>query len=216
MNFKGAQDFPILLPLFPVNRVLFPGEEISLHLSDSKDCAMIQDCLSGNRPFGVGLAEGEGIGPVGTAAQISHLDLSSGNMDILAVGQQRFKILEFAADRPYPLVKIQYFDDLVPVWESDRKSKLLERTLEAYEKYLTIMEQKSSLADISPPFRQASFRIAAAIRGEDLFKQQLLQMLSEDGRLLALSCYFKKMDQEVFIRYPWLASLLREHAFSKN
>lgn len=99
------------LPLFPLNTVLFPGTPISLHIFETRYKDMIEDCLQTGQPFGVVLIrEGrETFGPladphpIGCTAQIAHVErLDDGNMNIVAIGVERFEIQDLDRDNgPY-------------------------------------------------------------------------------------------------------------------
>ena len=97
------------LPLFPLNTVLFPGQLLPLHIFEPRYRQMIQECLPTGKPFGVVLIrEGEEVGEtaepydVGTTARIVQVEpLPDGRMNILCVGEARFRIRQTHADRPY-------------------------------------------------------------------------------------------------------------------
>lgn len=112
------------LPLFPLNTVLFPGMPISLHIFEERYKQMIGQCIEQRKPFGVVLIkEGrEALGPaatphsVGCTAQITRvLPLTGGRMNIVAVGQERFRVLSLAQERPY-LVALA---ELYPLGDTD-------------------------------------------------------------------------------------------------
>ncbi|MCS7071304.1 MAG: LON peptidase substrate-binding domain-containing protein, partial [Anaerolinea sp.] len=57
----------VMLPLFPLNTVLFPGIPISLHIFEDRYKLMINRCLNSQMPFGIVLlqsgSEVQGAGP---------------------------------------------------------------------------------------------------------------------------------------------------------
>ena len=68
-----------LLPLFPLNTVLFPNMVLPLHVFEERYKLMINTCLAQDKPFGVVLIYSgtEAGGPavphsVGTVARIAH------------------------------------------------------------------------------------------------------------------------------------------------
>lgn len=98
------------LALFPLNTVLFPGMPLSLHIFEDRYKEMISRCLEDQQPFGVVLIEHgvEALGPVadpypiGCTAQIAQIQpLNQGRMNLVAVGEERFRILSLNYDRPY-------------------------------------------------------------------------------------------------------------------
>lgn len=104
------------MPLFPLDTVLFPGMPIHLHIFEPRYRQMIQHCLESSRPFGVVLIRRgmEANGPlaepenIGTAAVITEVErLPDGRMNIIALGDERFRILELKHDLPYLVGKVE-------------------------------------------------------------------------------------------------------------
>jgi Lon protease-like protein len=87
------------LPLFPLNVVLFPGQTLPLHIFEMRYRVMIQRCVDNNEPFGVVLAQDEEPDrpfDVGTSARVTEVKrLPDGRLNIMAMGQERFKLHDF-------------------------------------------------------------------------------------------------------------------------
>ncbi|NWF71150.1 MAG: LON peptidase substrate-binding domain-containing protein [Chloroflexi bacterium] len=112
------------LPLFPLNTVLFPGMPLSLHIFEERYKQMIGLCIEQRTPFGVVLIKQghEALGPlaqphiIGCTAQIQRVQpLRQGQMNILALGQERFRILELKHDKPYLVGMVE----MLPLRDSD-------------------------------------------------------------------------------------------------
>ncbi len=97
------------LPLFPLNMVLFPGVPIFLHIFEDRYREMINLCITERRPFGVVLID-EGVEAhgsatphqIGCSAEIVNVQrMDDGRMNIAAVGQERFQILDTNNDAAY-------------------------------------------------------------------------------------------------------------------
>jgi Lon protease-like protein len=98
------------LPLFPLQTVLFPGAPLHLHIFEERYKRMIETCIKDHKPFGVVLIHQgqEALGPlaepytVGCSAEIVHVRrLDQGRMNIVVLGQERFRV--FSVDRvSYP------------------------------------------------------------------------------------------------------------------
>jgi len=107
------------LPLFPLNTVLFPGAPLHLHIFEERYKRMIGECIEEHKPFGVVLIQSgaEALGPpadphaVGCSARIAHVQrLEHGRMNIVVLGQERFRI--FSVDRvsyPYLVGMVDIF-----------------------------------------------------------------------------------------------------------
>jgi uncharacterized protein len=99
------------LPLFPLHSVLCPGIALPLHIFESRYREMIGHCLETGSPFGVVLIrDGREVGTsagriadVGTTAVIRQAGrYPDGRLDIVTVGQQRFRIRSVdSATAPY-------------------------------------------------------------------------------------------------------------------
>lgn len=101
------------MPLFPLNTVLFPGMPLSLHIFEERYKQMMNTCISEKIPFGVVLiSEGvEAQGPLATphmmgcTARITQVQpLGQGRMNLVAVGEERFRVLNLDRDSQAYLV----------------------------------------------------------------------------------------------------------------
>ena len=106
------------LPLFPLHTVLFPGMPLPLHIFESRYKQMIDYCLKENSTFGVSLIHrgSEAFGPlaephkIGCTARIIEVQpLDDGRLNIVTVGERRFRIHSLNFDMPYLLGKVEIF-----------------------------------------------------------------------------------------------------------
>jgi len=89
-------------PLFPLGTVLFPGGRLPLRVFEQRYLEMAKSCLRDGASFGVCLIrEGAEVGApatpesVGCTARITQWDMQQlGVLQIVAQGEQRFRILE--------------------------------------------------------------------------------------------------------------------------
>jgi Lon protease-like protein len=97
---------------------------IKLHIFEERYKQMMRLCLDEDRPFGVVLIrEGrEALGPlaephmIGCTARVVQVEsLERGNMNILAIGQERFEIVSLARDLPYLVGEVS----LAPIDDPD-------------------------------------------------------------------------------------------------
>ena len=90
----------VLLPIFPLHTVLFPGGPLALRLFEPRYLDMISRCLQGDGRFGVCLIrEGHEVGPtavtfeVGTRVRITDWHRrADGLLGVTVLGEQRFRI----------------------------------------------------------------------------------------------------------------------------
>ena len=92
-----------LLPLFPLQTVLFPGAQLGLKVFEARYLDLISDCLRSHQPFGVVcLRQGSEAGRseravqlenVGVLAEIEEVDAEqTGILRVRCIGRQRFRI----------------------------------------------------------------------------------------------------------------------------
>ncbi|MCY4365219.1 MAG: LON peptidase substrate-binding domain-containing protein [Chloroflexi bacterium] len=109
------------LPLFPLNLVLFPGMRLPLHIFEERYKAMIGDCIDRETPFGVVLIkEGPEVGGpaepfrIGTSARVTQVQrLEEGRMNLLALGERRFDLVEIVQEEPHMVGRIAYKEEAV-------------------------------------------------------------------------------------------------------
>jgi Lon protease-like protein len=88
-----------VIPLFPLNIVLFPGGPLPLRIFETRYIDMVRRCMRESAPFGVVLIRSGGeVGHadtygVGTLARIADFhQLQDGLLGLSCVGEQRFRI----------------------------------------------------------------------------------------------------------------------------
>lgn len=104
-----------LLPIFPLNTVLFPGGLLPLHIFEPRYQLMIGECIEHERQFGVVLIRsGREVGgnaepfEVGTTARITRFEqLPGGRLNIVVAGSERFRILSTDSSMPYLQAEIE-------------------------------------------------------------------------------------------------------------
>lgn len=102
------------LPLFPLNTVLFPGMYLPLHIFEERYKEMINLCLREERPFGVVFIRESSPGQeselqaVGCTARITQMQpLEEGRMNILTVGEERFRIRSLQHHHAYLVGQVE-------------------------------------------------------------------------------------------------------------
>ena len=84
------------LPLFPLQSVFFPGETVPLHLCEERYKQLINDCRDEAITFGIPVFIDNSV-EYGTEVQLVEVvnTYDSGEMDVVCVARQVFKILTF-------------------------------------------------------------------------------------------------------------------------
>jgi Lon protease-like protein len=189
----------MLLPLFPLNLVLFPGMPQRLHIFEERYQVMIRDCIEKKQPFGiVMIAEGRAeLGPlatpymVGTTAQIIQVqDLPFGRMNILTIGQERFRIRELFHNSPYLVGEVEYAPFSKATMSRDELHTQGRRMRILLERYLSLLSEAGSIEFDWEQIPQEADTLAHLSAGilqiESEQKQALLELESLDQYLTEL------------------------------
>src|SRR5262245_51929210 len=85
----------LLLPLFPLDVVLYPGQPLPLHIFEDRYKEMIGECLDSKSEFGVVRLKDNAIPNVGCTATITNVvkRYDDGRLDIETTGLRRFEVL---------------------------------------------------------------------------------------------------------------------------
>ena len=182
----------IELPLFPLDVVLFPGEELPLHIFEPRYRLMINECYEHKKPFGVILVRPESEHlkeipySVGTMAEIEIFDrLEDGRMNLIARGLQRFRILDQHRQKPYLSGLVEVYEDRA---EQDQDLTTDARQArELFNSYLQNLLEVVGKEDIefnlpTAPEELSHF-IAYFLDVRNERKQQLLELTSTAQRL---------------------------------
>lgn len=144
------------LPLFPLNTVLFPGMPLPLHIFEDRYKRMIRLCMDNSQPFGVVLIRSgsEAMGPlaepheIGCTARILEVQpLSEGRMNIITLGEKRFRILSMYSKDDYLVGQVEFF----PPEETNPEGmvSLAQRLLPWVKQYMQILSEASE-TDLEP------------------------------------------------------------------
>ena len=102
-----------LLPLFPLDLVLFPGASLPLHIFEPRYREMISECLDRKQSFGVVRAKEEGVAEIGCTAEIITVakKYPDGRMDIVTEGRERFEVMQVSQERSFLQAEVLYLRD---------------------------------------------------------------------------------------------------------
>lgn len=103
------------VPLFPLNLVVYPGEQVNLHIFEPRYKQLIHDCYDGAKPFGIPAVVKNNIAEMGTLVQVTEIvkEYPDGKMDIRTLGLRVFRILELiksVPDKEYSGAIVNYPD----------------------------------------------------------------------------------------------------------
>ncbi len=93
------------IPIFPLGIVVYPGEQLNLHIFEPRYKQLIKECFESQRPFGIPAVINDTVTEMGTLVQIKEVTkiYEDGKMDIKTEGLEVFKILELIKELPEKL-----------------------------------------------------------------------------------------------------------------
>jgi uncharacterized protein len=90
------------IPIFPLGIVVYPGEQLNLHIFEPRYKQLIQECHSEKKFFGIPSVIDNRMQDYGTLVgitEITHVD-EKGEMDIKTRGDKVFRVLEVIKEVP--------------------------------------------------------------------------------------------------------------------
>lgn len=93
------------IPLFPLSIVVYPGEELNLHIFEPRYKQLIIECSLQKKPFGIPTVLNDKMTELGTLVDIIEITTTydNGEMDIKTRGNKVFRILEVIREVPEKL-----------------------------------------------------------------------------------------------------------------
>ena len=90
------------IPIFPLGIVVYPGEELNLHIFEPRYKQLISECHTLKKPFGILAVIENKMQDLGTMVEITELSKlhKNGEMDIKTKGVNIFRILEVIQEVP--------------------------------------------------------------------------------------------------------------------
>ena len=183
---EGVSD---LLPLFPLELVLFPGMALPLHIFEPRYKEMIGECLQHDSAFGIVRAAEDGLAQIGCSAEVVTVvkRYEDGRLDIVARGLRRFEIVEVNQERSFLQAEVTFLKD-----DSDAGIDARKKALDLHQQLLLMAASGETTPPIiEPPEDLLSFHLISQLPVDLDFKQTVLSMPSEKQRLSTLIEYYE-------------------------
>jgi len=90
------------IPIFPLSIVVYPGENLNLHIFEPRYKQLINECFTENKGFGIPAMINNKLNEIGTLVKIKEIVTvhENGEMDITTEGVSVFRILEVIKSIP--------------------------------------------------------------------------------------------------------------------
>lgn len=179
------------IPIFPLSIVVYPGEELNLHIFEPRYKQLINDCHDSGKPFGIPAMVDDEMQEYGTLITLTEIKerYPDGRMDIRTRGSHVFRLLELVKDLPDKL----YSGAIVTYPENNEEprpdiAKLVISSISELHRLLNITKEfKKGLSQL------VSYDMAhhAGLNLREEF--DLLQLMREDQRLEYLKRHLNKV-----------------------
>lgn len=171
--------------MFPLGSVLLPHLPLGLRLFEPRYLAMFSDLLQAEElRFGVVLIErGQEVGggdhrfDVGTVARVVDAAPDTASIGITATGTERFRVVQWLAEDPYPRAEVALFEPLV--WDPalgavrERVEEVVRRSLAVASEYAE--QQFDPDVVLSPDPLESSWQLAGIAPVSELDQLGFLQ-----------------------------------------
>ena len=178
----------IKIPLFPLNMVVLPFEEVPLHIFEPRYKRMIKDSIENNTPFGIVLNNNGNIDSIGCSLDVTKVikHYETGEYDLIATGKKCFQIIDKVKEKELWIGDIEYME--APIVEDD---KLLKKVQNKYlELLIKIGKEENFDVYIN---REISFQFLIGISLPVELKRSILLLENETERLLYIDDLFNKV-----------------------
>jgi len=179
----------VLVPLFPLDLVLFPGTPLPLHIFEPRYKEMIGECMRDKSPFGIIRAKEGGLAEAGCTAEIMEVTkrYEDGRIDIMVEGKRRFEVMAVNEERSFLQGDVMYFDDEPGAAGREKQ----ERAVELFTQIIEVVGAEAEAPDWDDPL--LSFQLVAPLPLDLDFKQTLLGMRSEPERIATITEYYEAL-----------------------
>ncbi|HEX8677770.1 MAG TPA: LON peptidase substrate-binding domain-containing protein [Segetibacter sp.] len=179
------------IPIFPLGIVVFPGEDLNLHIFEPRYKQLITDCFAEARPFGIPTVLKNGLSERGTLVEVKEIVevYEDGKLDIKTKGVSVFRILEVVKSIPeklysgaivnYPLNEERQYIPLL---------KIVVKSIRDLHEVLKLNKQFSK-----PDDELLSYDIAHHVGLSLEEEYELLGLLREDQRLEYIKRHLNKV-----------------------
>ncbi len=179
------------VPIFPLEIVVYPGEQLNLHIFEERYKQLIGECIKEKKPFGIPAVLKNSVAEMGTLVEIIEVAAihEDGKMDIRTKGVSIFRILEVIKNIPDKLYSGAIVD--YPSNNNEAQVKIMKRVINGLRELHKLLKVEKDFK--KPDEELLSYDIAhhAGLALEEEY--ELLGLLREDQRLEYLKRHLKKV-----------------------
>lgn len=182
------------IPLFPLSLVIFPNSSFSLHIFEDRYKKLVKDCLKNNQPFGINFVHNSKMFDVGCLVEISNViqKYEDGKYDITVKGIDRYYLQNFNdGEDLYYTGEVTIFNDGEEYIDPNLAEECIESFNDMIKKVKLLKIDNIAMSESKNKF--LSFLIAQKAGFTGVQKQELIEMTSENKRLLFIKNHIKNL-----------------------
>jgi len=187
-----------MIPIFPLNLVVFPESKYPLHIFEERYKKMVSRCLEENSGFGMVTQINDQLSKVGSYLNIVDVikRYVNGEMDIVVEGKGRFIItnLDLHMDG-YFIGNIEEYSDVPSVIDPILLEELHERFEKIIDKFNFHLDE--FFWSRYKQIKSKSFKLAEKAGLSIEQQQELLVLQDENKRITFLIDHFEKLDEQI-------------------
>lgn len=170
------------LPLFPLSLIVYPGEDLNLHIFEPRYRQLINECLEEERTFGIPAFINNKMPGYGTEMHVTslHRRYDDGRMDIKSKGLSVFRLVNF--ENPIP-GKLYAGGEVDMIDKSDSFSAHATALMERLERLYGLLQIEN---DYDPTSENFSYKVAHKVGLSVDQEYELLTLETEAERQLFL------------------------------
>jgi Lon protease-like protein len=198
-----------IIPIFPLNIVLFPQSSLPLHIFEERYKTLISECISYDNEFGINLIHEQNIRSIGCTAVVKEVikRYDDGQMDIVVEGRRRYSLVNLVeAPHPYYSGRISWYNDV----GEDVDDALRLNAVKLYNVFVsTVFTDSVKRVQDHDPRQTRSFFLVQKSGLELMQRQLFLGINSENKRLEMLIRHYEAV-------LPLLSSQKNIEELAKN
>ncbi|MES2002962.1 MAG: LON peptidase substrate-binding domain-containing protein [Bacteroidota bacterium] len=179
------------IPIFPLGIVVYPGENLNLHIFEPRYKQLITECHAEGKPFGIPTVLSSGVAEMGTQVEIAQIAevYEDGKMDIRTTGLKVFRVLELVKSVPGKLYSgaiVNYPDN-----EETAQEQLLQKVVKGIRELHRLLNVTKNFSKPDPELTSYDLAHHAGLSLEEEY--ELLGLLHELQRLEYLKRHLNKV-----------------------
>ena len=176
------------IPLFPLNMVVLPFEQVPLHIFEPRYKKMIDESIKNNTPFGIVSKNNGSVDSVGCSLKVTKIikHYESGEYDLIATGDKCFQVIERSKINDLWVGNIEYMK--TPEIED---KNILKSVQDKYLELLIKLKNEKNFELLMD--KDISFQFLTAISLPIEIKRSILMLDNETKRLVYINTLFKKI-----------------------